>query len=212
MRTVLGFASTGTERPIIAKGNAGIPKYHDGHIHYDGTPELMAEYAVLARDAGRADHRRLLRHHAGASARDARGAGNAARRARARRWRISRPIWAGSPRPRTGRAIPRAIRSASGAAGGADEILAARILQISCSRNLGHGLAAQNSDSWSPAFGGGREKVGAQRRQALHPAPAACAQGRRGGGSGRPRGPVRSSGCRTPGHSRARRAIRAPGP
>lgn len=52
MRTVLGFASTGTARPIIAKGNAGIPKYHDGHIHYDGTPELMAEYAVLARDAG----------------------------------------------------------------------------------------------------------------------------------------------------------------
>jgi len=52
MRTVLGFAATGTGRPIIAKGNAGIPKYHDGHIHYDGTPELMAEYAVLARDAG----------------------------------------------------------------------------------------------------------------------------------------------------------------
>lgn len=52
LRTVLGFASTGTTRPIIAKGNAGIPKYHDGHIHYDGTPELMAEYAVLARDAG----------------------------------------------------------------------------------------------------------------------------------------------------------------
>ena len=52
MRTVLGFASTGTQRPIIAKGNAGIPKYHDGHIHYDGTPELMAEYAVLTRDAG----------------------------------------------------------------------------------------------------------------------------------------------------------------
>ena len=43
---------SGTERPLIAKGNAGIPKYHDGHIHYDGTPELMAEYAVLARDAG----------------------------------------------------------------------------------------------------------------------------------------------------------------
>lgn len=52
MRTVLGFAATGTTRPLIAKGNAGIPKYHDGHIHYDGTPELMAEYAVLARDAG----------------------------------------------------------------------------------------------------------------------------------------------------------------
>jgi 5-methyltetrahydrofolate--homocysteine methyltransferase len=52
LRTVLGFAATGTERPIIAKGNAGIPKYVDGHIHYDGTPELMARYAVLARNAG----------------------------------------------------------------------------------------------------------------------------------------------------------------
>ncbi|MCG7572103.1 betaine--homocysteine S-methyltransferase [Phaeobacter sp. CNT1-3] len=52
MRTVLGFAAQGSERPLIAKGNAGIPKYVDGHIHYDGTPELMAEYAVLARDAG----------------------------------------------------------------------------------------------------------------------------------------------------------------
>ncbi|WP_336098161.1 betaine--homocysteine S-methyltransferase [Roseovarius sp. CH_XMU1461] len=52
MRTVLGFVTQGSERPIIAKGNAGIPKYVDGHIHYDGTPELMAEYACLARDAG----------------------------------------------------------------------------------------------------------------------------------------------------------------
>ena len=52
MRTILGFVASGTERPIIAKGNAGIPKYHDGHIHYDGTPELMADYACLARDAG----------------------------------------------------------------------------------------------------------------------------------------------------------------
>ena len=52
LRTVLGFMAQGPERPVIAKGNAGIPKYHDGHIHYDGTPDLMAEYAVLARDAG----------------------------------------------------------------------------------------------------------------------------------------------------------------
>ena len=52
LRTILGFAATGTERPIIAKGNAGIPKYVDGHIHYDGTPELMADYAALARDCG----------------------------------------------------------------------------------------------------------------------------------------------------------------
>jgi 5-methyltetrahydrofolate--homocysteine methyltransferase len=52
LRTVLGFAAQGSERPIIAKGNAGIPKYHEGHIHYDGTPELMADYAALARDCG----------------------------------------------------------------------------------------------------------------------------------------------------------------
>ncbi|SEO29103.1 5-methyltetrahydrofolate--homocysteine methyltransferase [Salinihabitans flavidus] len=52
LRTVLGFAAQGTERPLIAKGNAGIPKYEDGHIHYDGTPALMADYAVMARDCG----------------------------------------------------------------------------------------------------------------------------------------------------------------
>jgi 5-methyltetrahydrofolate--homocysteine methyltransferase len=52
LRTVLGFAAAGPDLPMIAKGNAGIPKYHDGHIHYDGTPDLMADYAVLARDAG----------------------------------------------------------------------------------------------------------------------------------------------------------------
>lgn len=52
LRTVLGFAASGTELPIIAKGNAGIPKYHDGHIHYDGTPALMADYATLARACG----------------------------------------------------------------------------------------------------------------------------------------------------------------
>jgi 5-methyltetrahydrofolate--homocysteine methyltransferase len=52
LRTVLGFSAAGPTVPIIAKGNAGIPKYHDGHIHYDGTPELMGDYAVLARDCG----------------------------------------------------------------------------------------------------------------------------------------------------------------
>lgn len=52
LRTVLGFVEAGATLPLIAKGNAGIPKYVDGHIHYDGTPDLMAEYAVLARDCG----------------------------------------------------------------------------------------------------------------------------------------------------------------
>lgn len=41
-----------TEATLIAKGNCGIPEYRDGAICYRGSPELMAEYAVLARDAG----------------------------------------------------------------------------------------------------------------------------------------------------------------
>ena len=71
LRTILGFSAAGASRPIIAKGNAGIPKYVDGHIHYDGTPELMADYAALARDCGATiiggccgttpDHLRLMR-------------------------------------------------------------------------------------------------------------------------------------------------------
>ena len=52
LRTVLGLVAAGADRPLVAKGNAGIPKYVDGHIHYDGTPALMADYAALARDCG----------------------------------------------------------------------------------------------------------------------------------------------------------------
>lgn len=52
LRTILGISKASGTDILIAKGNAGIPKYHDGHIHYDGTPELMADYAVLARDCG----------------------------------------------------------------------------------------------------------------------------------------------------------------
>ncbi|MHA1527664.1 MAG: betaine--homocysteine S-methyltransferase [Alphaproteobacteria bacterium] len=52
LRTVLGITRATPEAIVIAKANAGIPKYVDGHIHYDGTPELMADYARLARDAG----------------------------------------------------------------------------------------------------------------------------------------------------------------
>lgn len=52
LRTLAGFSEAGADRPLIAKGNAGIPKFVDGHIHYDGTPELMASYAIMARDLG----------------------------------------------------------------------------------------------------------------------------------------------------------------
>ena len=62
LRTVLGFASKGMPTPIVSKGNAGIPKYVEGHIHYDGTPELMADYAEMARNCGASiiDHRLIV--------------------------------------------------------------------------------------------------------------------------------------------------------
>lgn len=49
---ISGFAAAGSERPLIAKPNAGVPRFHDGGLIYDGTPEVMAEFAVLARDMG----------------------------------------------------------------------------------------------------------------------------------------------------------------
>ncbi len=42
----------GSSMPIIAKANCGIPQWHGDHVHYSGTPELMADYAALAVDAG----------------------------------------------------------------------------------------------------------------------------------------------------------------
>jgi len=52
LRTTLGFVAGGAKLPMIAKGNAGIPKYCDGKINYDGTPDLMATYALMARNCG----------------------------------------------------------------------------------------------------------------------------------------------------------------
>lgn len=49
---VAGFAAAGCERALIAKPNAGVPRYLDGGVIYDATPEAMAEFAVLARDLG----------------------------------------------------------------------------------------------------------------------------------------------------------------
>lgn len=45
-------AAAGPDAILIAKGNCGIPEYVDGAIRYQGTPELMADYARLARDCG----------------------------------------------------------------------------------------------------------------------------------------------------------------
>ncbi len=37
---------------LVAKANCGIPQFVDGAIRFNGTPELMAQYACLALDAG----------------------------------------------------------------------------------------------------------------------------------------------------------------
>ena len=50
--TVLGITEARPEAAVVAKGNCGVPQYRDGHIHYSGTPELMADYARIALDSG----------------------------------------------------------------------------------------------------------------------------------------------------------------
>ena len=45
-------AIDGRDPVIIAKANCGIPEFVDAKIVYTGTPEIMADYAVMVRDAG----------------------------------------------------------------------------------------------------------------------------------------------------------------
>ena len=52
MDSTQGLIAAGIEIPVVAKGNCGIPQYVDGAIHFHGSPELMAQYALYARDAG----------------------------------------------------------------------------------------------------------------------------------------------------------------
>ena len=53
MDSVLRLRSTVDAADIIvAKGNCGIPRYEAGQVVYGGSPQIMADYAVLARDAG----------------------------------------------------------------------------------------------------------------------------------------------------------------
>jgi len=52
---ILNFKASradGSDPVLVAKANCGIPEFIDGEIHYNGTPEIMARYAVMARDAG----------------------------------------------------------------------------------------------------------------------------------------------------------------
>jgi methionine synthase I (cobalamin-dependent) len=41
-----------TSAILVAKANCGIPQFINGEIRFDGTPELMAQYARLALDSG----------------------------------------------------------------------------------------------------------------------------------------------------------------
>lgn len=50
--SILAITAAAPGAVVVAKGNCGIPQYVDGLIVYDGTPEAMAAYARLVRDAG----------------------------------------------------------------------------------------------------------------------------------------------------------------
>jgi 5-methyltetrahydrofolate--homocysteine methyltransferase len=50
--SLLQMSEGGEGMAFIAKANAGIPRFKGEHIHYSGTPELMADYARLAVDGG----------------------------------------------------------------------------------------------------------------------------------------------------------------
>jgi 5-methyltetrahydrofolate--homocysteine methyltransferase len=54
LATILAMREADGDALLVAKGNCGIPEFRDGLIHYTGTPEIMATYARLARDAGAA--------------------------------------------------------------------------------------------------------------------------------------------------------------
>ncbi len=49
---VQAMYATNQTYPLVAKSNAGIPEYVHGHLHYNGTPEVMADYAVKVRNYG----------------------------------------------------------------------------------------------------------------------------------------------------------------
>ena len=51
--SVLNLATASDPSAIlVAKSNCGIPQYIDGALRFNGTPELMAQYACLSLDAG----------------------------------------------------------------------------------------------------------------------------------------------------------------
>lgn len=50
--SIVNLATADPSAILVAKANCGIPQYVDGEIRFNGTPQLMSEYARLALDAG----------------------------------------------------------------------------------------------------------------------------------------------------------------
>jgi 5-methyltetrahydrofolate--homocysteine methyltransferase len=50
--SILQMSAVAPADIFVAKGNCGIPQWVGDKVHYGGTPELMAEYARLARASG----------------------------------------------------------------------------------------------------------------------------------------------------------------
>ena len=52
--SIMCFSQSSMENDqfIVAKGNCGIPQFRGTEIVYDGTPEMMAQYAIYARSLG----------------------------------------------------------------------------------------------------------------------------------------------------------------
>ncbi len=69
---IVNLATARSPRPCSwPKPTAAIPRFIDGAIRFDGTPELMAEYACLSLDAGARIIGGCCRHHPGSPAGDA---------------------------------------------------------------------------------------------------------------------------------------------
>jgi 5-methyltetrahydrofolate--homocysteine methyltransferase len=52
LASVLAMTEAAPEEIVIAKANCGVPRVRGDTVSYSGTPELMADYARLALDAG----------------------------------------------------------------------------------------------------------------------------------------------------------------
>ncbi|MCH8038372.1 MAG: betaine--homocysteine S-methyltransferase [Proteobacteria bacterium] len=53
LTTLIGLReAAGADAVLVAKSNCGVPEFVDGEIAYQGTPELMADYARMCLDVG----------------------------------------------------------------------------------------------------------------------------------------------------------------